>query len=69
MKNKHEAFDMFKNEVENHLNKKKKTLRSGRWCKYFSNDFNLFCEQDMIHQYFAPKTPEQSGLTERKKKY
>lgn len=70
IKHKHEAFDMFKtykNEVENHLSKKIKILRSDRGGEYFSSDFNSFCEQHgIVHQCSAPRTPEQNGLAERK---
>ena len=43
LKNKDEAFDMFKvyrAEVENQLVRKIKVLRSDRGGEYFSNDFN-----------------------------
>ena len=69
LKHKDEAFNAFKNykaEVKNQLGKKIKILRSDRGGEYFPNEFNLFCEHGIIHQYFAPRTPEQNGLAERK---
>ncbi|KAG8482437.1 hypothetical protein CXB51_023946 [Gossypium anomalum] len=69
MRSKDEAFDMFKhfkNEAENLFSKKIKVLRSDRG-KYFSNEFNVLCEeQGVVHECFAPYTPQQNGLVERK---
>ena len=62
LKNKDEAFSMFKiykAEVENQLNKKIKVLRSDRGGEYFSNEFSNFCEEHgIIHQCTAPYTPQ-----------
>ena len=47
--------------------KKIKTLRSDRGGEYFSNDFSIFCEENgIIHECFAPYTPQQKGVVERK---
>ena len=70
LRTKDEAFDMFKvckAEVENQLEKKIKMLRSDRGGEYFSNEFDLYCEQHgIIHHRTAPFTPQQNGLAERK---
>ena len=70
LKSKDEAFNAFKiyeAKVENQLENKIKTLRSDRGGEYFSNYFNVFCEQhDIIHECIAPYTPQQNGkLKER----
>jgi transposase InsO family protein len=70
MKNKDEAFSMFKRykyEVENKKEKKIKTLRTDRGREYFPHEFSTFCEEHgIVHQKFAPYTPQQNGLAERK---
>lgn len=70
LKHKDEAFKMFKvykAEVENQLRRKIKVPRSDREGEYFSNDFNIFCEENgIIHECSAPRIPEQNGLAERK---
>ena len=70
LRNKDEAFDMFKRyktEVENQKSKKIKVLRSDRGGEYFSTEFSNFCEEHgIIHQQTAPYTPQQNGLAERK---
>ena len=70
MRNKDQAFDMFKvykSEVENQKDKKIKVLRSDRGGEYFSMEFSSFCEESgIIHQATAPYTPQQNGLAERK---
>jgi transposase InsO family protein len=72
MKNKDEAFDIFKRykfEVENHKEKKIKILRTDRGEEYFPREFSSFCEEHrIVHQMFAPYTPQQNGLAERKNK-
>ena len=70
LKHKDAAFNVFKvykAEVENHLGKKIKIIRSDRGGEYFSNEFIVFCEDhSIIHECSAPRTPEQNGLAERK---
>lgn len=70
MRNKDEAFDMFKRfkaEVENLHERKIKMLRSDRGGEYFSTKFDAFCEDNgIVHQRTAPYTPQQNGLAERK---
>ena len=71
MKNKDQAFDMFKRYkvlVENQLEKKIKILRSDRGGEYFSIEFSVFCEENgLIHQTSAPYTPQQNGLADKRK--
>lgn len=70
MRNKDEAFEMFKRykvEVENLREKKIKKLRTDRGGEYFSAQFDAFCEENgIVHQRTAPYTPQQNGLAERK---
>jgi transposase InsO family protein len=70
MKNKDEAFSMFKRykyEVENKKEKKIKILRTDRGGEYFPHEFSTFSkEHGIMHQKSAPYTPQQNGLAERK---
>ena len=70
IKNKDEAFEMFKTykaEVENQLDKKIKIIRSDRGGEYESTAFADFCaNHGIIHQTTAPYTPQQNGVAERK---
>ena len=44
-----------------------KTFRSDRGGEYFSNDFNVFCEQHgIIHECIEPYTQKQNVIAERK---
>ena len=69
MKNKDEAiekFILYKNEVENQLNKRIKKLRSDRGGEYVF-PFESLCEQNgIIHQTTAPYSPQSNGIAERK---
>ena len=69
LKSKDEALEKFihyKNEVENQLGRKIKAIRSDRFGEYDA-PFDRFCqEHGIIHQNFAPYTPQQNGIDERK---
>ena len=57
---------MYKNEVENQLNKKIKVVRSDRGGEYVS-PYAEFCAQNGIrHEFTAPYSPQQNGIAERK---
>ena len=63
-----ELFDMFlsyKAEVENHLDKKIKRIRSDRGGEYIP--LNDYCENEgIIYEVTPPYSPESNGVDERK---
>ena len=59
-----EKFVLYKNEVENQLNKKIKVLRSYRGGEYESS-FVDFCAQHRII-YTTPYSPQSNGVVEQK---
>ncbi|GBP23617.1 Retrovirus-related Pol polyprotein from transposon TNT 1-94 [Eumeta japonica] len=69
MKNKHEAFQCFKDyaaKVENLLDRKIKVLRSDNALEFCSKEFKNFLKQKgIVHQKSNPYTPQQNGLSER----
>ncbi|GJT82200.1 retrotransposon protein, putative, ty1-copia subclass [Tanacetum coccineum] len=70
MKHKHEVFEtfkVFKNEVENQLGKKIKSIRSDRGGEYLSHEFvNHMKSCGIISQLTPPYTPQHNGVSERR---
>jgi transposase InsO family protein len=66
LKSKDEAlhyFKIYKAEVENQLERKIKHLRSDRGGEYFSNTFDIFCEEHgIVHERTPPYSPQSNGL-------
>ena len=61
-----EKFVLYKNEVENQLNKKIKVLKSDRGGEYES-PFVEFCAQHwIIHETITPYSPQSNGVAKRK---
>ena len=52
-----EKFVLYKNEVENQLNKKIKVLRSDRGGEYESPFFDVCAQHGIIHESIAPYSP------------
>jgi transposase InsO family protein len=60
-------FKIYKTELENQLERKIKHLRSDRGGEYFSNTFDIFCEEhNIVHERTPPYSPQSNGITERK---
>jgi len=66
----YKALDVFKRlvaEVETHLDRRVKTLRTDRGCEYLSHMFKESCEEKGIRrQLTIPSTPQQNGVAERR---
>ncbi|WCJ29313.1 Retrovirus-related Pol polyprotein from transposon TNT 1-94 [Euphorbia peplus] len=61
-----EKFKLYKQEVENQLNKKIKVVRSDRGGEYVQ-PFGEFCSQHgIIHEVTPPYSPQSNGVAERK---
>ena len=61
-----EKFILYKQEVENQLNKRIKTVRSDRGGEYVE-PFGEFCSQHgIIHEVTPPYSPQSNGVAERK---
>ncbi|WJZ97445.1 hypothetical protein VitviT2T_016048 [Vitis vinifera] len=61
-----EKFVLYKNEVENQLNKKIKVLRSDRGGEYESPFVDIFAQHGIIHETTTPYSPQSNGVAERK---
>ena len=57
-----DAFNQYKNEVENQLNLKIKMIQSDRGGEYESPFAEICLEYGIIHQTTAPYTPQSNGL-------
>ena len=69
LQSKDEAIDKFilyKNEVENQLDRKIKALRSDRSGEYESMFIDIWAQSGIIHQTTVPYSPQSSGIDERK---
>ena len=61
-----EKFNLYKQEVENQLNKKIKKVRSDRGGEYVE-PFGEFCARNgIIHEVTPPYSPQSNGVAERK---
>ena len=62
-----EKFKLFKNEVQNHLGKNIKTLRSDRGGKYLIQNFDDHLKDcGIVSQLTLPGTPQWNGVSERR---
>ncbi|RVW26496.1 Retrovirus-related Pol polyprotein from transposon TNT 1-94 [Vitis vinifera] len=61
-----EKFVLYKNEVENQLNKKIKVLRSDQGGEYESPFVDICAQHGIIHETTAPYSPQSNGVAERK---
>ena len=60
-------FKRFKELIENELYFKIKCLRSDNGGEFISNEFNKYCNEQVIkRQLSASRTPQQNGVAERK---
>ncbi|GJR84169.1 retrotransposon protein, putative, ty1-copia subclass [Tanacetum coccineum] len=70
LKHKHEVFErfkVFKNEVENQLEKTIKALRSDRGGEYISQKFKDYLNAcGIVQQFTPPYTPQHNDVSERK---
>ena len=61
-----EKFVLYKNEVENKLNKKIKVLRSDRGGEYEPPFIDVCAQHDIIHEITTSYLPQSNGVAERK---
>ena len=61
-----EKFVLYKNDVENKLNKKIKVLRSDRGGEYESSFVDFCAQHGIIHETTTPYSLQYNGVVERK---
>ena len=61
-----EKFVLYKNEVENQLNKKIKVLRSDRGAEYESTFVDFCAQHGITHETTDPYSPKSNGVIEQK---
>ena len=61
-----EKFVLYKNEVENQLNKKIKVLRSDRGGEYESPFVDFCAQHGIIDETTTPYSPQSNGVAEQK---
>jgi len=70
LSHRHEALDVLKRfvvEVETKLERRVKTLQTGRGRAYLSDIFKGYCEEKGITRHLRiPHTPQQNGVAERR---
>ena len=59
-----EKFDLYKNEVENQLNKKIKVLRRDQGDEYESPYFDFCAQYGIIYETTKPYSPQSKGVAE-----
>ena len=63
-------FKWYLERVEKEIGKSLKYLRSDRGGEFTSNEFEMFCNDRGIKRHtFAPRTPPQNGIAERRNRY
>jgi transposase InsO family protein len=64
-----EKFKIFKALTETQTGKRLKEVRSDRGGEFMSSDFKELCDKHGIkREYTIPRTPQQNGVVERKKR-
>ncbi|GKA88599.1 pol polyprotein [Tanacetum coccineum] len=61
-----DKFVVYKNEVENKLNKKIKVVQSDRGGEYVAPFAELCAKHGIRHEFTAPYSPQQNGIAKRK---
>ena len=62
-----EIFQTFSKKIQNELELKIKTIRSDHGREFENHDFENLCDElGLMHQFSAPRTPQQNGVAERK---
>ena len=61
-----EKFVLYKNKVENQLNKKIEVLRSDRCGEHKSPFVNFYAQREIIHETTTPYSPQSNGVAKRK---